>query len=327
MKKLIKNKAISTFVLATFVFGTSLFGVFFVPSKADAAVCPVGNVKYEIDNGYEYSDNSATIWGDGETIYWQAAEGYVITNVCVKIGGPGGGSLLNPDPAADQAGFFRYDISHIVLTTTDKVDPYCGDGTLDPGEECDDGNNVDGDGCSAECTVEAVHFCGDGIVDEGEVCDDGNKDNNDTCRNDCTISHTCGNGLLQEDLGEVCDEGEKNGLECVSEYGSTCTFCTELCAEDEITGPYCGDRIKNGDEECDGLDGVSEGQTCSYTCDLSELEEITTPSSTSVPGGVVLGASTSAEEEQELPKAGTNFLFFFVTVSSVVLGINSFRKK
>lgn len=31
---------------------------------------------------------------------------------------------------------------------------FCGDGTLDPGEECDDGNNVDGDGCSADCTVE-----------------------------------------------------------------------------------------------------------------------------------------------------------------------------
>ncbi len=31
----------------------------------------------------------------------------------------------------------------------------CGDGILDPDERCDDGNNVDGDGCSADCTVEA----------------------------------------------------------------------------------------------------------------------------------------------------------------------------
>jgi cysteine-rich repeat protein len=30
----------------------------------------------------------------------------------------------------------------------------CGDGILDPGEECDDGNNVDGDGCAADCTIE-----------------------------------------------------------------------------------------------------------------------------------------------------------------------------
>ena len=32
--------------------------------------------------------------------------------------------------------------------------PSCGDGVLDPGEECDDGNNDDGDGCAADCTVE-----------------------------------------------------------------------------------------------------------------------------------------------------------------------------
>ncbi|MGB0757082.1 MAG: SdrD B-like domain-containing protein [Patescibacteria group bacterium] len=34
--------------------------------------------------------------------------------------------------------------------------PYCGDGILDDteGEQCDDGNNEDGDGCSAQCTIE-----------------------------------------------------------------------------------------------------------------------------------------------------------------------------
>jgi cysteine-rich repeat protein len=30
----------------------------------------------------------------------------------------------------------------------------CGDGVLDRGEECDDGNNADGDGCSATCDIE-----------------------------------------------------------------------------------------------------------------------------------------------------------------------------
>ena len=32
----------------------------------------------------------------------------------------------------------------------------CGDGILSPnnGEECDDGNNIDGDGCSADCKIE-----------------------------------------------------------------------------------------------------------------------------------------------------------------------------
>jgi cysteine-rich repeat protein len=37
---------------------------------------------------------------------------------------------------------------------------FCGDGNLDSGEQCDDGNNVDGDGCSANCTDEGI--CGTG---------------------------------------------------------------------------------------------------------------------------------------------------------------------
>jgi cysteine-rich repeat protein len=32
--------------------------------------------------------------------------------------------------------------------------PVCGDGTVDPGEECDDGNTCDLDGCSATCAIE-----------------------------------------------------------------------------------------------------------------------------------------------------------------------------
>ncbi|NUO52737.1 MAG: DUF4215 domain-containing protein [Polyangiaceae bacterium] len=30
--------------------------------------------------------------------------------------------------------------------------PFCGDGIMDGGEVCDDGNNVGGDGCSANCS-------------------------------------------------------------------------------------------------------------------------------------------------------------------------------
>jgi len=45
---------------------------------------------------------------------------------------------------------------------------FCGDGTQDDGEECDDGNNTGGDGCAADCTVEP--FCGDGTHDDGEEC-------------------------------------------------------------------------------------------------------------------------------------------------------------
>jgi cysteine-rich repeat protein len=32
--------------------------------------------------------------------------------------------------------------------------PLCGNGAMDTGETCDDGNNLDGDGCSAGCLTE-----------------------------------------------------------------------------------------------------------------------------------------------------------------------------
>ena len=60
----------------------------------------------------------------------------------------------------------------------------CGNGTVDQGEECDDSNQTDGDGCSAECKLE----CGDGVLDPGEQCDDGNQTDEDACRNDCTTA-------------------------------------------------------------------------------------------------------------------------------------------
>lgn len=53
------------------------------------------------------------------------------------------------------------------------TNPYCGNGVVDSGEECDDGNTTDGDGCNANCTNESG-YCGDGGVDPGEECDDGN---------------------------------------------------------------------------------------------------------------------------------------------------------
>lgn len=37
--------------------------------------------------------------------------------------------------------------------------PVCGDGQVDPGEMCDDGNPLDGDGCSASCEVEDGWSC------------------------------------------------------------------------------------------------------------------------------------------------------------------------
>jgi cysteine-rich repeat protein len=68
----------------------------------------------------------------------------------------------------------------------------CGDGSLHPGETCDDGNKVDGDGCSASCQVEPG--CGDGVLTSDEECDDGNTVSADGCsarclKEPCTIKY------------------------------------------------------------------------------------------------------------------------------------------
>jgi len=66
----------------------------------------------------------------------------------------------------------------------------CGNGRIDPGEQCDDGNLVSGDGCSANCTLE-IDGCGNGILEGCEECDDGNLDDGDCCSSNCTIEPCC----------------------------------------------------------------------------------------------------------------------------------------
>jgi len=46
----------------------------------------------------------------------------------------------------------------------------CGDGIVSLGEECDDGNFVSGDGCSAVCEVESDFFCSFDVPSHRSVC-------------------------------------------------------------------------------------------------------------------------------------------------------------
>lgn len=111
---------------------------------------------------------------------------------------------------------------------------FCGDGEPNPatGEECDDGNADDTDGCLSTCKRAR---CGDGIVRFGvEACDDGNTDDTDGCRSSCALP-TCGDGLVQ--APETCDDGNTDdGDGCLS----TCLL------------PFCGDGfVQRGLEACD----------------------------------------------------------------------------
>lgn len=79
------------------------------------------------------------------------------------------------------------DSNTATISITVRGPPVCGDGYLDSGEVCDDGNRVAGDGCRADC--KGVELCGDGLVDSvaGEQCDDGNTTPGDGCDAACQL--------------------------------------------------------------------------------------------------------------------------------------------
>ena len=104
----------------------------------------------------------------------------------------------------------------------------CGNGTLDHGEECDDGNTTGGDGCSPQCIVEADYVCpvagqpcvstvvcGDGRISGSEQCDDGvnlsTYGMTTGCAPGCRMPPYCGDGNVDAAFGEGCDLGASNG--------------------------------------------------------------------------------------------------------------------
>ncbi|MCA9634959.1 MAG: DUF4215 domain-containing protein [Myxococcales bacterium] len=137
-----------------------------------------------------------------------------------------------------------------VTSTTDTTtgEPMCGDGQVDMGEECDDGeNNGDDKACTSECTN---NVCGDGYVLAGvEECDDGNDDNADECVEGCKTA-SCGDSFLHEG-NEQCDDGNiVDSDECTA----TCTIAT------------CGDGVlQEGVDECDDGNKVNADE-CSLLC-------------------------------------------------------------
>lgn len=79
------------------------------------------------------------------------------------------------------------------------VQAVCGNGAKEPGEGCDDGNQIAGDTCTPTCQKEPsctrgsdgvcafTTACGNGAIESGEACDDGNSANGDGCSSACAV--------------------------------------------------------------------------------------------------------------------------------------------
>lgn len=157
-----------------------------------------------------------------------------------------GDGAVDPDEECDNAGT-NSDVTADACRTT-CVNPACGDGVVDAGEGCDDGNTVDGDGCQSNC---ALPTCGDGIVDLGEACDAGANNNDgiaDACRTTC-VAAACGDGVV--DTGEACDDGNANEEDA----------CSNGCVSLSTGG---GDDAGDASDATEAATGASSG-SCSLT--------------------------------------------------------------
>ncbi len=167
----------------------------------------------------------------------------------------------------------------------------CGNGVLDPGEYCDDGNHInedicpDGPGGTCQLAVcgdghlwwgmencdtandpnchDCQSACGDGVIDGifAEVCDD-----NYSCSGDC--QRFCGDGIVDADLGELCDEGLYNSPyepqmdnNPGNGYAGEGPGCMSNCQP-----PPCGDGVCSPGSE----DGYMCTQDCGNPCPNGE---------------------------------------------------------
>lgn len=169
--------------------------------------------------------------------------------------------------------------------------PVCGNGTCNTGETCDTQVRCSGGGifnttsCRSNCT-----YCGDGVVQSGEACDDGNTIETDSCNNSCQIiSQSCGNGTCE--AGETCDTQTRCSGGGVFDPSSSCRSSCNYCGDGIVqpgeqcddgntinddnctnrcsaTLPYCGDGILGPGEECEpGMAGsCGPGGQCQSDC-------------------------------------------------------------
>ncbi|MFO0756585.1 MAG: hypothetical protein U0359_08850 [Byssovorax sp.] len=116
----------------------------------------------------------------------------------------------------------------------------CGDGKLDLGEECDEGDKNANTGA---CTLACKHAkCGDGFVESGaEECDEGAQNSNaGTCTLACKVA-VCGDGLKAP--GEGCDDGNATDADGCN---TTCLVSGSALWTKSYNGAAGGNDLWNG---------------------------------------------------------------------------------
>lgn len=105
-------------------------------------------------------------------------------------------------------------------------------------------------------------WCGDGEVDPGEECDEGEDNENEgACTEGCRLPR-CGDGFVQPEIGEVCDKGE--GVNVPETDPQEIPY--EGCGACVQEGHWCGDGTVEADEECDPGAPPTDAKCDETTC-------------------------------------------------------------
>jgi cysteine-rich repeat protein len=94
--------------------------------------------------------------------------------------------------------------------------------------------------------------CGNGILEPGEECDDGNDDDSDACPGSCRDAR-CGDGYRWEGH-ERCDGSDLGGATCASldpAYEGGTLRCSECLYDVSGCMTYCGNGVLDPGEACD----------------------------------------------------------------------------
>ncbi|MBI5499911.1 MAG: hypothetical protein HY907_06685 [Deltaproteobacteria bacterium] len=124
--------------------------------------------------------------------------------------------------------------------------PRCGDGTVDLTEECDDGNDAEGDGCDGDCTY-SCHAAAD--------CDDGNP-----CGSELCVTETGGRRCRSTPTpaGTLCDDRDTCTLFDGCDGLGACVGAPEPADTRCDNGLYC-------DGAPDACDGAGHCTPISFT--------------------------------------------------------------
>ncbi len=126
------------------------------------------------------------------------------------------------DPFPDCVADASKDASMNISDAMYGIPPECGNGFVETGEGCDDGDDICGDGCDPNC---APSGCGNGFVcvGDGEECDDGLALETGACP--ACMYATCEDGFVQ------------TGVEICGDAADVCPFQTAECAPNIGTCP------------------------------------------------------------------------------------------